>query len=223
MVIVSGVNSRMVFDNAKALIENAGISLQTAVLSQSYLRSEIAISTTKAQYHVPILDNDTQNGSPFNTEKRLKLQDAFVVSEIGIYLAKPTGATDAAFKFLSFPDPQLFTTTNAAAAAEVLYNGQLNVSYNNKVIVPAWDIARHRKVNQTQGGVGVTAQTVFPQSEIDLSTDSLYPCEPNLVHVGSKNIDINIVLPAAVTVLEPNSRIVIIWRGVLAQNSTSVY
>ncbi len=53
--------ARLVFDNAKALVKNAGFEVNQAVLSQSYLRSEVAMSTSTTSYHVPVLINDTQN------------------------------------------------------------------------------------------------------------------------------------------------------------------
>jgi hypothetical protein len=93
---------------------------------------------------------------------------------------------------------------------------------NNNNIVPAWDVARCRVVNNTQGGVGVNAQTVFPQSQIDLSSDGFYPVEPNIIVGGGKNNVFSLNLPAAISTIQANSRIVIIMRGILAQNSTNV-
>ena len=223
MNIISNLTARSVFDNARKAIEDAGISLQKAVLSQSYLRSEIAISTTQASYHVPVLINDNQNGNPFNTERRLNLQDAFVVSEVGVFLAVPSGVNDATFLPLTYPDPVKFSTANAAADAQTLYNGWLRLIINQKVIVPYWDIARHYKAPITQDGVGITAQTVFPTNDSNLCTDGVYPTEPNWVISGSKQIDFTLNLPAAIGVAQANSRIIILQRGVLAQNSTSVY
>lgn len=219
---VNTANARLIFDNARNLLNGAGISLQTAVLSQFYIRTEIAISSTLTKYPVPVLQNNLQGGVQYPTSQLLALQDAFVVAEMGIFLAVPSSATDNSFRLLTFADPALFTTTNAAASAETLYNGYLNMMVNNNNIVPAWDIARCRVVNQTQGNVGVTAQTVFPQSQIDLSSDGFYPVEPNIIVGGGKNNIFSINLPAAISTVQSNSRIVVVMRGVLAQNSTSV-
>jgi len=220
-LIVSNMNERLVFDNSLNAIREAKIPLQDAVLSQGFLRSEIAASTTKGNYHIPILENDTQNGAAFNTEKRLKLQDAFAVSSIGVFLAKPSSAIDATFRLFSYPNATQFPT--GAASLQTLYNGDISGAVNNKIIVNQWDVSRHYYVPQTQNAVGVTAQTVFPIDEFDLATSGFYPVEPNLVHVGSKNLKWDLNLPAAFATLDANTRIVIIWRGVLVQNSTSVY
>ena len=135
--------ARLVFDNAKALVSNAGFNVNQAVLSQSYLRSEMAMSTSTTSYHVPVLVNDTQNGNAFLTENRLNLQDAFVVSQIGIFVAAPAASTTTAFPYYTYPNAQIFSTSGASAALYNLYNGQMNITVNNRQIVPAWDIYRH--------------------------------------------------------------------------------
>ena len=84
--MASTVGARLNFDKAKAGIQAAGFNLGTAVLSQSYLRSELALSTTKTLYQFPILINDNSQGSPTNTSFLLNLQDAFYVSHIGLFL-----------------------------------------------------------------------------------------------------------------------------------------
>ena len=219
---INTANARLVFDNARNLLTDAGISLQKAVLSQFYIRTEIAITATATKYPVPVLQNNLQGGVQYNTSQLLALQDAFVVAEMGIFLAVPSSATDGSFKLCTFADPAVFTTAGAAASTETLYNGYINMMVNNNNIVPAWDIARCRVVNPTQGNVGVTAQTVFPQSQIDLSSDGFYPVEPNIIVGGGKNNIFTINLPAAIATIQANSRIVVVMRGVLAQNSTSV-
>ena len=74
--------ARLVFDNSKALISNAGLSIQSAVLSQSYLRSEVAMSTSVTSYQIPIIIN-TQQGNSYSTNNLLQLQDAFVFERCG--------------------------------------------------------------------------------------------------------------------------------------------
>jgi len=214
--------ARLVFDNAKALISNAGFNVNQAVLSQSYLRSEIAMSTSTTSYHVPVLINDTQNGSSFVTENRLQLQDAFVVSSIGIFVSAPAASTTTAFPYYTYPNAQVFTTAGAAAALYNLYNGSLSVTVNNRQIVPSWDIYRHLCVPQTQQATSTGTNTGIDQN--DASEFGYYPVEPNLVLVGSKNNQISLNLPAAIGTLQASTapRIVVIFRGILGQNITSV-
>jgi len=214
------IGQRLVFENAKSFIQSQGFDASQAVLTQSYVRSEIALSTTVANYHVPVLINDTVNGAAFNTEKRIQLQDIHVVSEIGIFVALPSSSTATNFALFSNPNKQTFTTSYSTLLS--LYNGNLNIQVNNQNVLPAWDIWRHYSVPQTQGGVGVTAQTIFPVDQMEGSTTGFFPVEPNLLLNGAANIQANLSLPGAVSTIDANSRIVVIFRTILAQNVTSV-
>lgn len=212
--------ARLVFDNAKTLISNAGLSLQSAVLSQSYLRSEVAMSTSVTSYQIPILVN-SQQGNNFVTNNFLALQDAFVVSSIGIFVSIPASSTTTAFSLYTYPNATAFSTSGASAALYNLYNGKMTVTVNNKQIVPSWDLYKHLYVPQTQQGAASTATTI---DQNDASEFGYYPVEPNLVFVGSKNNVISLDLPAAIGTLQASvaPRIVVIFKGLLAQNCTPV-
>jgi hypothetical protein len=146
-----------------------------------------------------------------------------VVSSLFIGLAAPSSSTDTAFRVLSYPS----TGTNEFSAAQAdaaltLYNGFFTMQVNNQNIVPAYDILRSYYVPQTQGGVGITAQTVFPVDQWDGGDNGFYPIEPNILLNGGANIVANIVLPAAISSVKADSRIVAIFRTILCQNVTSV-
>ena len=210
---------RLIFDNAKALVNNAGFSVGQAVLSQSYIRSEVAMSTSTTSYQIPILVNSATNN--FATNNLLNLQDGFVVSSIGIFVSIPATSTTTAFRLYTYPNTTAFSTAGAATALYNLYNGKMSVVINNRQILPSWDILRHLYVPQTQQDV--LAPTT-KQDQNDATEFGYYPVEPNLVLVGSKNNVINLELPGAISVLEAGTapRIVVIMRGILAQNVTPV-
>ena len=212
---------RLIFDNAKALVNNAGFSAGQAVLSQSYLRSEVAMSTSTTSYQIPILVNSTGSNTNFATNNLLNLQDAFVVSSIGVFVAIPASSSTTAFPLYTYPNASAFTTSGAAAALYNLYNGKLSVTVNNRQIVPSWDLYRHLYVPQTQQGAASTATTI---DENDATEFGYYPVEPNIVLVGSKNNVVTLELPGAISTLQASvaPRIVVIFRGILGQNITPV-
>jgi hypothetical protein len=212
---------RLIFDNAKNLVNNAGFSAGQAVLSQSYIRSEVAMSTTTTSYQIPILVNSVGAGTNFATNNLLNLQDAFVVSSIGIFTAIPAASTTTAFPLYTYPNGLAYSTVGAAAALYNLYNGKLSVVVNNRQIVPSWDLYRHLYVPQTQQGAAATATTI---DQNDATEFGYYPVEPNIVLVGSKNNVISLELPGAISTLQATTapRIVVIMRGILAQNVTPV-
>jgi hypothetical protein len=218
---------RMTYQATADAMANAGIKAQRAKMTQSYLRSEIPLKTTTNQYSIPILVNNNPYGNPNTTERRLQLQDAFVVGSFGIYLAVPASAAAyaaGAFPLLTYPSLSGPFTAAELTAMWSLYNGNMSLMVGQNTLIVAWELSQHYKVNQTQAGVIVTAQTILPNDESDLTTDGQAPQEPNVVHVGSTNIVMNLNLPAAISALPAGltTYVVVIQRGVLCQNVTSV-
>lgn len=214
------MGSRMTFENAKSLVRGLGYSVDQAVLTQSFLRSEVALSTSIANYHIPVLVNDTQNGAVRVNERRLNLQDVFITTEIGVYIGVGS-ATSTSAKLYTYPNPQVFTTTTAGDLWSI-YNGYLNLAINNQQVLPSFDVLRSYYVPQTQQGVGVTAQTVFPIDQADLSEQPYYPIEPNIVMNGAANIQFQLTANGAPATILANSFIAVIQHGILCQNVTTV-
>jgi hypothetical protein len=218
MSSASQMGLRLVYENSKTLVNQLGYDTSHAVATQSYLRSEVLLTTSAATYNMPILQN--QNAS--NTNVRLKLlalQDLFVVSEVSLLLVSGAASNGAA-PFYEYPDPTVFTTGYAQLLN--VYNGNISIIANNQQILPAWDCLKHYFVPQTQKGVGITAQTVFPINQVDASFDTTYPVEPNIVINGAANYQINLNLPAAPTTLDSNTYVAAIFRGILLQNCSSI-
>ncbi len=219
---MNSIAARMVYDNAKKAIvaafpEKANI-LQQTKLTQGFLRVAQAIVVGQTLYQFPILVNETQLGI-FNTEQRLNQQDSFVISELAILISAPAAVADAAYRLQTYPNTQVFTGANAAAAYAI-YNGALSLTINNDILIPKWDVFRHLVINQTQQTAALGAAS--PNDQIDGKADGFYPVEPNIVLIGSKNNVLNVQLPVGVTAIQANSRIEILMRGVVAQNSTVV-
>jgi hypothetical protein len=219
--MINQVSARLTFENARSFVQSQGYDVSQAVLTQSYVRSEVAISASVTNYRLPIVVTDNSS-TIFNTERRVNLQDVHVVSSLFIGLAAPSSSTDAAFPVCSYPSPGAGFSAAEADAALTLYNGFLSIQVNNQNVLPAYDILRSYYVPQTQGGVGITAQTVFPVDQFDAADNGFYPIEPNLLLNGGANIVASIVLPAAIATVKANSRIVAIFRTILCQNVTSV-
>lgn len=214
---ISQPGTRMVYAQAMQEMASANISADRAVLTQSELRSEFNLNVTTTSYQVPILINQNPNALQTATERRLQLQDAFVVGQIGIFITAPLTATDTTYQLLTYPSLAKFTAPQALAMNS-FYNGYMMLTVNQRVLVTYWDLWKHYKINQTQASA-----TPPPVDQVDFSSDGFFPCEPGLVHIGSTNNLMQIVLPAAVSALPTNGvKVVVIQRGVLAQNVTSV-
>lgn len=218
------IGSRLVFENAKTLINQLGYDASHAVLTPSYLRSEVLLATNAASYHVPVLINDNQNGTPTVREQRLSLQDLFIVSQIQIVLVSGA-ATSGSAKSYTYPNLTAFST--GSASLYTLYNGYLNIQVNNQNVLPKWDIIKHLDIPQTQQNTNFNAASATSPAQytidmVNFNTDGLEVCEPNIVLNGASNINASIQLPSAPTTLDANTYVAVIWRGILAQNCTSV-
>lgn len=216
------VGARLSFERAKDSIQAAGFNMNRAVLSQSYLRSEVVLSTSQTRYRFPLLVNDNfgigGGLTTTTTTQLLNLQDAFYVSHIGFYVAKPASSTDSTFQLVTYPNAIIFSTANTASSLYQFYNGYMTLTVNNRVLIPNMDLYRFYDVPQTQDGS--TGGTIIDQQKG--SDSALYPIEPGVVLVGSKQNVLEVVIPAALTAVESNSRAVIQFYGHLAQNVTPV-
>ena len=218
------IGNRLVFENSRTLINQLGYDTSHAVLTPSYLRSEVALSTSSASYHVPVLVNDSVNGTPTVREQRLALQDLFIVA--GIQITLVSGAsTSASARSYTYPNLTAFPT--GATQLYTLYNGYLNIQVNNQNVLPKWSVLQHLDIPQTQQNTNFNAATAtspaqYTQDEQSFDTYALQVCEPNIVLNGASNIQASIILPGAPTTLDANTYVSVNWYGILAQNCTSV-
>jgi len=187
-------------------------------LTQSELRLEQPLVSTSGLYTFPVLSNIQNQAQQFPSEIRLNLQDSFVPTRLGVYVALTTGTSDTTFKLLTYFNPTVFANS---IAEEAFYNGQMKLMINNVQYINGWGLVRHRKVNQTQQTVTPIATGVV-ENQFDGSEDGLYPIQPFVLLLGSQNIQLNIALPNAITAVDANARVILRFEGVLAQNSTVV-
>lgn len=217
--MASSLGSRMAYNKAVEAINRAGFSAGQAVLSQGFLRTEQTLVSGRTTYTFPILQNDSSQGTIQNTENRLPLQDAFYVSSLGILLC----ATGASSIPQTYNDPLVFTGSGDAAALGTIYNSILSITTNNRQIVPSYDLSRHYFVPQTQTSTtGYFSTGTAQKNQVDLNTNGFAAIEPGWVLVGSKNNQIQVTLPAAMTLTTQTYRLILVFRGHQAQNVTPV-
>jgi hypothetical protein len=218
----SQINARMIFQNALQVIKDANLTLDVTKCTISTLRLEQQIVTTRTSYQFPVLSNNNgPAGTLFNTEIRLNQQDSFVCAIWGFFLAAPASLIDTTFQLHTYPSPLTFTA-GSAAAAETLYNSIIQISISNTIVLPVLSTARFRAVPQSQQVAAAANQNGIAYDQIDTSSDGQIPVEPNVLFIGSKNTLINLTLPAALAAVMAFQRGVMLFSGVLAQNSTII-
>jgi hypothetical protein len=191
-------------------------------LSQSEIRLEVNLLTTSNSFIFGVTPNQANSSNvQFATETRLNLQDSLCVNEYGIFVGLAAGNNDTAWPLNTYGNTQVFAAADAAALDSTFYsNGGFQVKCNNDVICPYRGLFNHWYKPQTQQTAALGAGS--PKDQIRGAEDGCITAEPNIVLIGSKNYVPEIVLKSAMASAAANLRAVVIFRGILAQNSTVV-
>lgn len=219
----STIGSRLVYQNARQVIEKNGFSAKGAVLSQSYLRSEVTLNTSATSFRFPLVVNDNFT-TISNTSVLLNLQDVFIVSRWRIGFASPSSATATNFPISFYPDKTIFSSANTQTSLWTAYNAYLQITVNGKVVYPKLAVDRSLSVPTTQAVANAYYATTGPAllGEQYGSSTSWSVTEPNLFLSGAKQTEIIMNLPSTLTAVETYQRVVLEFDGILAQNVTSV-
>ena len=191
-------------------------------LSQSEIRLEVNLSTTNNSFIFGLLSNQSNsNNVQFATEKRLNQSDTLCVNEYGIFVGQASGNNDTTYTLNTYGNTQVFAAADAAALDSTFYsNGAFQITAANDIVAPYRGLFNHWYKPQTQQTAALGAGS--PKDQIRGAEDGMITMEPNILLIGSKNYQPQIVLPGALASAAANLRCILIFRGILAQNSTVV-
>lgn len=227
-------SARMSFDNARQVLFNSWIDsfkgdsaacwnwVNNRKLSQSEIRLEVELNTANNRFVFGVTPNQTNSTNvTFNTETRLQLQDSLIVSDYGIFVAQPASRTDTGYTLNTYGNTQVFAAADAAAIDSTFYsNGNFQTRVNNDVVIPNRGLFNHWYKPQTQQTAALGAGS--PKDQLRGAEDGFITQEPNFLLIGSKNYQPEIVLVTALASASAFERCILIYRGVLAQNSTVI-
>jgi hypothetical protein len=231
----NNVSARMSFDIARNLLYKSWIGsfngdtnacwnwVDGRKLSQSEIRCEVKLNVTNTNFTFGVVTQQPNSSAVlFPTEKRLNLQDSLIVAEYGIFVGVAASDTDSNWLAHTYGNPNVFTTSASFAAIDGGFysSGGFQMTVNNDTIIPYRGLLNHYYRPQTQQIAAIAVGAVGDQ--LRGAEDAMITQEPNLILVGSKNYVPQIVLPAALAAITPGTRAVLIFRGVLAQNSTVI-
>lgn len=191
-----------------------------AMLTPGYLRLEVANLAATSQVEFTMAENA---GAQTITEKRLQLNDAFVMTHIGLFISTRLTADGVSSQVLhSFPNGQVFNTAPSLNAVRAWFNSGFGIRVNSTVLVDGVDVLACLRADTAQQGTAVSAvATTGVVSGSFWGQDSAFKAfTPNLVFNGSGNNIISVQLPESVTFTLANTTVsaVCIVRGWLAQN-----
>jgi len=145
---------------------------------------------------------------------------AFVAADAASLAAQ--GLSEAAIaQNLTAAGVSSIAAADAAALDSTFYShGKYVLKANNDVIMPYRGLFNHWYKGQTQQTAALGAAS--PDDQIRGAEDGMITAEPNIVLIGSKNYQPTIELPTALASAAAFERCILIYRGILAQNSTVV-
>ncbi len=222
-----------VVSEKKFIQERLGIPYEN--LSQSYLRAETQLSNLSTyKFYL----QRGQVAAPLVTENLLELNDQFVITHFRVSLryidpastAAPTATEQLSATQYTYADPQVFTSTQANAAA--VYGGNLSFTIDRKEFLPAFPTNAFYRVPTTQSKAFLNAAgSASPNFNTNIGINGyenglfgFYVSEPTLID-GRQTIDISLNLGAAVSIAtvgtDPMVYATFETRGYLVVNSKS--
>ena len=205
--------------------------------TRSYLRTEILLQPTLTQYSFAILQNVSANNGPNipgiqPTEQRLKLQDVFFCNRLGYYLYQAvTNGGNTEYRYILYTSPNsnfLAFGVDPIQMYALWTTGQLQVTVNNDVLTPAWDMLQHLYIPMQQGdpsgGVGQVWNYLQP---LRGDQDALIIVEPNWVLNGGNDNEYVLNFPQSLNTMGISSVtarffLVLKLEGFLVQNVSAI-
>jgi len=226
---VNQIALRNAFKAVKAAYAEKG---RNPIVTPSDLRLENVIAQNTTVYDFKSLSSE-QNagfaGGASNTEIRLNTNDSFWAVLAGLYIAAPSSATSAQYTLNSYPNPNTFSATTAAAYQMFFNNSVLNIAINNVQYIQNYSTARFRNVPTSQAGLGATSSTAAPANVPSTLVDGFDGNESGITALGTlieisgqRKATIQMVTPAGLSVAPVEfNRLVLMLRGFLALNAAT--
>ena len=207
---------------------------QGVITTPGYLRLETLAPYNTATSQITFNTLDT-SGTKTCTERRLKLNDTFTITDISFYLGAGTsgasGATPTAAQYSvqtlnTFPNPNVASFATNYDELESLYNGFLSLRVDTTTFLDSIPMKQFYRVATSQQGVGsATAAIAVQANEWPLSMYGRTELLPTIELNGQSNIEFSITLPNA-TNLSPTDQkftnMVLILQGFLNQGASTV-
>jgi hypothetical protein len=206
---------------------------QGIITTPSYLRLE-QTATTVATSVINFNTLDT-SGTKTVTERRLKLNDTFTVTDYAFYIIADTAATINAptdserskARMYTHPNPNVTAIGNKADELEAIYNGFLSLKIDSTTFIDSFPMRSFYRVGTSQQVTAATNQNGIARDEWPLMNYGRSELLPSLELNGQANIEWSITLPVAQDLGAPAATTTfiafgLILNGFLNQGAASV-
>lgn len=196
----------------------------------SYLRLEASLQQSSQTVTWNVLATQSNTGNQTTpTELRLQLNDSFTMLQLGFFIEKIgstatysslTAANFATGQLGTFPDPKVFTGSGEAANLRALYNGNLNLTIIDKVVIKNFPMLKFYRVPQAQQTIAFYTGGPAQVAGWENPNYGLIDFTPAITIEGSQNIQFTCNVPASVDTSGTSSSnvAVLFLYGFLLQN-----
>jgi hypothetical protein len=202
------------------------------ITTPSYLRLELTANTVATS----VLNFNTldTSGTKTVTERRLKLNDTFTITDIAFYIIADTAATvnaptdsqRAKARMYTYPNPTVAAIGATADDLEAIYNGFLSLRIDSTTFIDSLPMRQFYRVGTSQAGyLGGTGGVAIARDEWPLMNYGRAELLPSIELNGQANIEWSISLPTAQTLGAPADNFIafgLILNGFLNQGAASV-
>ncbi len=189
------------------------------VITPGYLGDDVLLSNGTAIGTIPFNLTQIQTGNTATSvAQRLKNNDAFIVTDIGIYIGTAvavagvsTPLQQASIRLETFPN-SLVVTAGEAVSLNAIYNGWLSIKEASTTYFEQISAMRYRRVGMAQRGTLLYTASNQLESTWDSPYYGMAPITPQFQMAGNKGYAFNLNLPAAITI--PQSTILNIYASI---------
>lgn len=210
-----GASMRPIYgpDKARVSLEEFRLGMRDKgiVITPGYIQDDVLLSNAAAVGAINFTTTQIATGStPTSTAQRLANNDAFLVTDIGIFIGTAvavggvsTAAQQAAMRLETFPNPLVLTLAAAdAIALGGLYNGWLSIKESSTTYFEQIPARRFYRVGMAQRGTLLFTASNQMESTWDGPNYGMVPITPQFKMAGNKGYQISLNLPQSITITQ---------------------
>lgn len=190
--------------------------------SQGEVRLEVELNNTSNVFTFGVTSqNPNSNNVVFKSEKRLNQSDTLLSPEFKFFIGKPASREDTNYRLRTYGNTVDFNAAQAAAIdGELFDQGQYSLRVSGDVVIPGRGMYNHHYLPQTQQTAALGAGS--PNDQFRGAEDGAITEEPNIILIGAKTYLPQVTLNTALVPDMQFTRLILIYSGLLAQNSTVI-
>lgn len=192
----------------RAILNKFLQKMRGLVVTPAYLRDDTLISTGSAMQQFSFTLTQSAGGTALACAQRLKQNDAFCVTSIGLYIGKAVAAAtvttavqQGSTVLQTFPDALVFTGAGDSVSLQMIYNGWLSIKEGSTTYFEQLEALRFYRVGTAQAGTLLFTASNQLASTWEGSNYGQIDITPQFEMAGNRSYHVALNMPAAMPAL----------------------